>query len=144
MNLPRIVIVFFLVALASCASNGPNLSSSQRAQIAQIDLALKLVSEHHFAEAETIIQPLIHSKNFGRLPSAEQYRGLLTAAKLAFTLKEPKLEYESRVRLLALPEATGSDRMSRLNAAKSGRRGSGLASAARPSRLARTVTMIEA
>lgn len=118
MDLSRIVSVFFLVALASCASNGPsNLSSSQRSQIAQIDLALKLVSEHQFPEAEAITQPLIHSKNFGRLPSAEQYRALMTAAKLAFTLKEPKLEYESRVRLLVLPESTGSDRMSRLNAA---------------------------
>jgi hypothetical protein len=118
MSLPRVVSVFFIAALAGCASNSPSsLPSPQRAQIAQIDLALKLVSEHHFAEAEGIIQPLIHAKNFGRLPSAEQYRGLLTAAKLAFTLKEPKLEYESRLRLLALPEATGSDRMSRLNAA---------------------------
>ena len=118
MNLPRVFGVFLFVALVSCASNGPsNLSSSQHAQIAQIDLSLKLVSEHHFSEAEGIIQPLIHAKDFGRLPSAEQYRALLTAAKLAFTLKEPTLEYESRVRLLALPEATGEDRMSRLNAA---------------------------
>jgi hypothetical protein len=118
MSFPRIISVFFLVALTSCASNGPsNVSSSERAQITQIDLAVKLVSEHQFAEAEAIIQPLIHSKNFDRLPSAEQYRALLTAAKLAFTLKEPKLEYQSRVRLLALPEATGDDRMSRLNAA---------------------------
>jgi hypothetical protein len=118
MNLPRTLSVFILVALTSCASNGPsNLSSSQRGQIAQVDLVLKLVSEHQFAEAEAIIQPLIHSKHFDRLPSAEQYRALLTAAKLAFTLKEPKLEYESRVRLLALPEATGEDRISRLNAA---------------------------
>jgi hypothetical protein len=118
MNIPRRVGVFFLVALASCAGNGPsNLPSSQRAQIAQIDLSLKLVSERQFAEAQGIIQPVIHAKNFGRLPSAEQYRALLTAAKLAFTLKELKLEYESRVRLLALPEATADDRMWRLNAA---------------------------
>ena len=117
MNIPRVVCVFFLVALASCANNGPSgLSSSQHAQIAQIDLSLKLVSQRQFAEAEGIIQPIIHGKDFGRLPSAEQYRALLTAAKLAFTLKEPKLEYESRVRLLALPEATADDRMSRLNA----------------------------
>jgi hypothetical protein len=114
----RVVCIFVLLALASCASNGPSgLSSSQRAQIVQIDLSLKLVSERQFAEAEAVIRPLIHAKGFGRLPSAEQYRALLTAAKLAFTLKEPKLEYESRVRLLALPEATGDDRMSRLNAA---------------------------
>ena len=118
MNLPRMLGVFLLVALTSCASNGPsNSPTSQRAQIAQIDLALKLVAERQFVEAEAIIQPLVHSKNFGRLTSAEQYRALLTAAKLAFTLKEPKLEYESRVRLLALPEATADDRMSRLNAA---------------------------
>ena len=118
MNITRIVAALLLVALASCASNGPsNLSTSQRAQIAQIDAALKLVSERHFAEAEAIIQPLIHAKNFGRLPSAEQYRALLTAAKLAFTLKEPKLEYESRVRLLALPEATSEDRVARVRAA---------------------------
>jgi tetratricopeptide (TPR) repeat protein len=118
MNIPRVVCVFFLVALASCANNGPSdLPSSQRAQIAQVDLSLKLVSERQFAEAEGVIQPVIHAKDFDRLPSGEQYRALLTAAKLAFTLKEPKLEYESRVRLLALPEATGDDRMSRLNAA---------------------------
>jgi len=118
MNLPRILSVFWLVVLASCVSDGPsNSSSSPRAQIAQIDLALKLVSERQFAESEAIMQPLVHAKNFGRLPSAEQYRALLTAARLAFTLKEPKLEYESRVRLLALPEATADDRMSRLNAA---------------------------
>jgi len=118
MDIPRVVCVFFLVALASCANNGPSdLRSSQRAQIAQVDLSLKLVSERQFAEAEGVIQPVIHAKAFDRLPSGEQYRALLTAAKLAFTLKEPKLEYESRVRLLALPEATGDDRMSRLNAA---------------------------
>jgi tetratricopeptide (TPR) repeat protein len=114
----RLLCAFLLLALASCTSNAPSsLSSSQRAEIAQIDAALKLVGEKHFAEAEVIIQPVIHAKDFGRLPSAEQYRALLTAARLAFTLKEPKLEYESRVRLLALPEATAEDRMSRVNAA---------------------------
>lgn len=81
------------------------MSSAQRAEIVQIDASLKLVAEQHFAEAEGVIQPVIHAKHFGRLPSAEQYRALLTAARLSFTLKEPKLEYESRVRLLALPEA---------------------------------------
>ena len=115
---PKILGIFLLLALGGCAGNqAPTLSASQRAEIAQIDAALKLVSEHHYVEAEGVIQPLIHAKDFGRLPSPEQYRALLTAAQLAFTLKEPKLEYESRVRLLALPEATADDRMSRLNAA---------------------------
>jgi hypothetical protein len=118
MNVARVVSMFFLVAIVSCASNRPSGAPlSLQAQIAQVDLSLKLVSEKKFAEAEGVIQPVIHAKNFGQLPSAEQYRALLTAAKLAFTLKEPKLEYESRVRLLALPEATADDRMSRLNAA---------------------------
>jgi hypothetical protein len=93
------------------------LSSAQRAEIGQIDESLKLVADHHFAEAEGVIQPVIHAKHFGRLPSEEQYRALLTAAKLAYTLKHPKLEYESRVRLLALPEATSEDRVSRVNSA---------------------------
>jgi tetratricopeptide (TPR) repeat protein len=110
-------VVFFLV-LAGCAGhNASTLSSSQRAQIAQIDAALKLVADRRFDEAESVIQPLIHARHFGRIPSAEQYRALRTAARLAFTLKQPKLEYESRVRLLALPEATPEDRVSRVNAA---------------------------
>lgn len=118
MNAPRIAFLFLLVSIASCAGNGPShLPSSQRARTAQIDISLNLVSERHFAEAESIIQPLIHAKDFGSLPSSEQYRALLTAAKLAFTLKEPQSEYESRVRLLALPEATAADRISRVNAA---------------------------
>jgi beta-barrel assembly-enhancing protease len=75
------------------------------------------VAGRHFDEAEAVIQPVIHGKNFGQLPSGEKYRALLTAARLAYTLKQPKLEYESRVRLLALPEATSDDRMSRVNAA---------------------------
>ncbi|HEX3912709.1 MAG TPA: hypothetical protein VHW71_04315 [Steroidobacteraceae bacterium] len=107
-----------IVILVGCAGNNAStMSSKQRAEIAQIDISLKLVANRQFAEAERVIQPVIHAKGFDRLPNSEQYRALLTAAKLAFTLKEPALEYESRVRLLALPEATGDDRMSRLNAA---------------------------
>jgi tetratricopeptide (TPR) repeat protein len=118
MNLARLLGTFMFLALASCATNKQSpLSAAQRAEIAQIDESLKLVANHQFAEAEAVIQPVIHSKHFGRLPSAEQYRALLTAAKLSFTLKEPKLEYESRVRLLALPQATSNDRVSRVNAA---------------------------
>jgi beta-barrel assembly-enhancing protease len=118
MNLCRLSGIFVLLALTGCAANkAPTLSSAQRAAIAQIDESLKLVADHHFAEAEGVIQPVIHAKHFGRLPSEEQYRALLTAARLAYTLKQPKLEYESRVRLLALPEATAEDRVSRVNAA---------------------------
>jgi hypothetical protein len=118
MNLARLHGLFVFLALCGCAANkAPTLSSAQRAEIAQIEASLKLVSEHNFAEAEGVIQPVIHAKHFDHLPSAEQYRALATAAKLAFTLKHPKLEYESRVRLLALPEATTEDRMSRVNAA---------------------------
>jgi beta-barrel assembly-enhancing protease len=104
--------------LAGCVANkAPTSSASQRAEIAQIDAALKLVVDHHFAEAEGVIQPVIHAKDFERLPSAEQYRALTTAAKLAVTLNHPKLEYERRVRLVALPEATAEDRVSRVSAA---------------------------
>ena len=118
MNLARVLGLFLFLALAGCAANNSNtLSSAQRAQVAQIDAVLKLVSERKFAEAESVIQPVIHATRFNRLPSAEQYRALLTAAKLSFTLKESKLEYESRVRLLALPEATSDDFASRVNAA---------------------------
>jgi tetratricopeptide (TPR) repeat protein len=118
MTLNRLFCALLVFALASCAANGPSaLSSSQRAQIGQIDFALKFVAEHKFSEAQGAIQPVIHAKDFGRLPSAEQYRALLTAAKLGFTLKQPKLEYESRVRLLALPQATAADRVSRISAA---------------------------
>ncbi len=118
MNLSRPLCFSLFLALGGCATNkAPTLSVSQRAAIAQIDATLKLVAEHHFAEAEGVIQRVIHAKDFGRLPSTEQYRGLLTAAKLGYTLKHPKLEYESRVRLLALPEATAEDRVSRANAA---------------------------
>jgi hypothetical protein len=117
-NCTRFFVISLLLALAGCAANkSTDLSASQRAEIAQIDAALKLVAEHHFAEAEGVIQPVVHAKDFGRLPSAQQYRGLMTAAKLGYTLKHPKLEYESRVRLLTLPEATAEDRMSRVNAA---------------------------
>lgn len=118
MNRCRLSGIFVFLALTGCAVNKvPTLSSAQRAEIAQINASLKLVADRHLAEAESVIQPVIHAKHFGRLPSAEQYRALLTAAKLSFTLKHPKLEYESRVRLLALPEATAEDRMSRVNAA---------------------------
>jgi tetratricopeptide (TPR) repeat protein len=118
MQLSRFLSSLVLLALAGCAANkAPVSSSAQLDQITQIDAALKLVTEHHFAEAEGVIQPVIHAKEFGRLPSAEQYRALLMAAKLGFTLKHSKLEYESRVRLLALPEATADDRQSRVNAA---------------------------
>jgi tetratricopeptide (TPR) repeat protein len=118
MNLARLLGTFMFLAVASCATNKQStLSSAQRAAIAQIDESLKLVADHHFAEAEAVIQPVIHAKYFDRLPSAEQYRALLTAARLAYSLKEPKLEYESRLRLLALPEATTEDRVSRLRAA---------------------------
>jgi tetratricopeptide (TPR) repeat protein len=118
MKTSSLAIVLLILALAGCATNNASrLSSPQRAAIAQIDESLKLVADHHFAEAEGVIQPVIHAKVFGRLPSAEQYRALLTAAKLGYTLKHPKLEYESRVRLLVLPEATSEDRVSRVNAA---------------------------
>jgi beta-barrel assembly-enhancing protease len=118
MDLSRRLSIFVFLALAGCATNkAPTLSSAQRAAIAQIDESLKLVADRKFAEAEGVIQPVIHAKHFDRLPSAEQYRALLTAAKLSFTLKEPKLEYESRVQLLALPEATSDDALSRVNAA---------------------------
>jgi beta-barrel assembly-enhancing protease len=117
-HLFRIVSVFFLLALAGCATNGPpTLSTSQRAAIAQIDIAVKLAAERDFVKAEGVIQEVIHAKDFRRLPSAEHYRALLTAAKLAYTLKEPKLEYESRVRVVALPEATAEDRVARVSAA---------------------------
>jgi tetratricopeptide (TPR) repeat protein len=110
--------IFVFLALAGCATNhGATLSSAQRAAIAQIDESLKLVADQHFTEAEDAIQPIIHAKHFGRLPSAEQYRALLTAAKLGYTLKHPQLEYESRVRLLVLPEATSDDRVLRVRAA---------------------------
>jgi hypothetical protein len=92
-NLCKLIGIFLLLALSSCSGNNSStLSSSQRAQIAQIDAALKLVADHHFAETEGAIQPVIHAKNFGRLPSAEQYRALTKAANLAVTLKQPKLE----------------------------------------------------
>jgi tetratricopeptide (TPR) repeat protein len=117
MTMSRFLSVLMLLVLAGCAANRPISPQSQLDQIGQIDAALKLVRERHFADAEDVVQPVIHAKDFGRLPSAEQYRALLTAAKLAFTLKHPKLEYESRVRLLALPEATAEDRQSRVNAA---------------------------
>jgi beta-barrel assembly-enhancing protease len=118
MQIPRSFIFLLFLAFAGCATNkGPTSTGSQLEKIGQIDTALKLVAQHRFAEAEGVIQPVIHAKDFVRLPSTEQYRALLTAAKLAFTLKHPKLEYESRVRLLALPEATADDRQSRVNAA---------------------------
>ena len=118
MNLSRLLSVVVFIAIAGCAGNmAPTMSSAQQAAIAQIDESLKLVAGHHFAEAESVIQPVIHAKNFERLPSAEQYRALLTAARLGYTLNHPKLEYESRVRLLALPEATSEDRASRVRAA---------------------------
>jgi beta-barrel assembly-enhancing protease len=118
MNLSKLPGLFVFLLLCGCAANNAStLSSAQRAALAQIDESLKLVAGHHFEEAEAVIQPVIHDKHFGRLPSAEQYRALLMAARLAYTLKQPKLEYESRVRLLALPEATSDDRMSRVNAA---------------------------
>jgi tetratricopeptide (TPR) repeat protein len=114
----RLLGILLVFVLAGCAGNSvSSLSASQRAEVAKIDTALKLVAERQFAEAQGVIQPVIHAKGFGRLPSAEQYRALLTAAKLAFTLKQPKLEYETRVRLLALPEATAADRLSRVRAA---------------------------
>jgi tetratricopeptide (TPR) repeat protein len=118
MKISSLPIVLLLLVMGGCAANkSTDLSASQRAETAQIDAALKLVAEHHFPEAEGIIQPVVHAKDFGRLPSAEQYRALLTAARLGYTLKHPKLEYESRVRLLRLPEATTEDRVSRVNAA---------------------------
>jgi beta-barrel assembly-enhancing protease len=117
-NLCRFLGVFLLLALTGCATNNAStLSSAQRAEIAQIDESLTLLAEHHFAEAESVIQSVIHAKNFGRLPSAEQYRALTTAAKLAVTLNHPKLEFESRVRVVALPEATAEDRVARVSAA---------------------------
>jgi hypothetical protein len=126
MNLCRLSGICVFLALTGCAANkAPTLSSAQRAEIAQIDASLKLVADRHFAEAEGIIQPVIHARDFSRLPSAEQYRALTTAAKVAFTLKHPKLEYESRVRLLALPEATVEDRQVRVNAAYSQARSCG-------------------
>jgi len=118
MDLAKLPWLIAVLALAGCAANNSTtLTSAQRAEIAHIDESLKLVADHHFDQAEAVIQPVIHAKHFGRLPSAEQYRALQTAARLAFTLKQPKLEYESRVRLLALPEATSDDRVSRVNAA---------------------------
>jgi beta-barrel assembly-enhancing protease len=118
MTKSRFLSFLVVLVLAGCAANkAPISSASQLDQTAQIDATLKLVSGRHFEEAEAVIQPLVHSKDFSRLPSAEQYRALLTAAKLGFTLKHPKLEYESRVRLLALPEAAADDRRSRVNAA---------------------------
>jgi hypothetical protein len=60
----RCLGISLILVLGGCAaSKATDLSSSQRAEIAQIDAALKLVAE------------------------------------LAVTLKHPKLEYESRVRL---------------------------------------------
>lgn len=89
--IPLLSVVAFLT-VAGCASNNSTpLSSAQRAQVAQIDTALKLAAERRYTEAEGIIQPDIHAKHFDRLPSAEQYRALLSAAKLAFDLKQPKL-----------------------------------------------------
>jgi hypothetical protein len=118
MGFLRLVVVLVAVTLSCCTTNGTStMSSSQLASIGQIDAALKLVADRRFAEAEGVIQPVIHAKDFGRLPSAEQYRALLTAAKLGFTLQHSKLEYESRVRLLALPQATAEDRLSRVRAA---------------------------
>jgi tetratricopeptide (TPR) repeat protein len=117
MNLSRLIGVVLFLALAGCAANNPLTESAQRAAIVQIDLSLKLAADHDYVKAQSVIHEVIHAKDFGRLPSAEQYRALTTAAKLAFTLKQPKLDYESRVRLLALPEATADDRMARVRAA---------------------------
>lgn len=119
MSLSKIIAgASILLALVGCAGNGSStLLGPQLAEIAKIDTALKLVADKQFQRAEGVIQPVIHAKKFNRLPSAEQYRALLTAARLAYTLKKPQLEYESRVRLLALPEATSKDRVSRVNAA---------------------------
>ena len=118
MNLARPLCIVLVLTVAGCAADKPlNSSVSQQAEIVQIDLSLKLAAEHDYVKAQGVIQEVIHAKDFGRLPSGEQYRALLTAAKLAFTLKEPKLEYENRVRLLALPEATAADWISRVSAA---------------------------
>ena len=118
MKTTKAIIVLLFLTLAACAANKPlTLPESQRAAIVQIDLSLKLAADHDYVKAQDVIQEVIHAKDFGRLPSAEQYRALLTAAKLAFTLKQPKLEYENRVRLLTLPEASVEDRLSRVNAA---------------------------
>ena len=116
MNLSRLFGFLLILALASCASTNPT-PSSQRAEIGQIDTAQKLAADHRDAEADAAIQSLINTKNFRELPSAEQYRALLTASKLASTLNAAQLEYEDWVRLVALPEATADDRMSRFKAA---------------------------
>lgn len=118
MKMSAFPLGFFLLTIAGCAANPPpTLPGTQLAAQAQIQSAAALAANKQYAEAETTIQPVIHAKNFGQLPSPDQYQALKLAAKLAFTLKHTKLEYESRVRLMTLPEATEQDRRSRVNAA---------------------------
>jgi tetratricopeptide (TPR) repeat protein len=118
MKLFRLLGIALFLALTGCSANRPlTLSVSQQAEIVRIDFALQLATDHEFARAEGVIQEIIHAKDFDRLPSTEQYRALTVAAKLAVNLKHPKLEFESRVRLVALPEATAQDRALRVDAA---------------------------
>jgi tetratricopeptide (TPR) repeat protein len=105
--------------LSGASSRGASLGTSQdtAAGVAQLDAALQLIAEKHLAEGEIALQTVISAKYFGGLASEDQYRALEAAAQVALVLKHTKLEYESRTRLLSLPQATADDRWKQVYAA---------------------------
>ena len=122
----RLISILWLLGLVACVSGRPATSvgtgsaSSADAGAAALpwDQATQLLADQNWPQAVAALRVIIEAKSFDRLPEGTRYQALSTAGAVMVQHGTLQVGYDYLVRATAMPEATFSDWLDRLQAAR--------------------------
>jgi beta-barrel assembly-enhancing protease len=114
----RLVSILWVLGLVACVSSRPDTSAAAGTAAQQWDQATQLLEDKNWPRAILALRTLIDAKSFATLPADTRYKALSTAGMVMVQHGALELGYEYLVRATAMPEATFSDWLGRLQAAR--------------------------
>jgi tetratricopeptide (TPR) repeat protein len=120
----RLISILWLLCLVACvsgrpaASVGPGTGTDAGAAPPQWEQAMQLLADQNWPQAIAALRVTIDAKSFDRLPEGTRYKALSTAGNVMVQHGTLQVGYGYLVRATAMPEATFSDWLGRLQAAR--------------------------
>ncbi len=114
----RILPWLTVLALAACSTHPPHDAQSRGQPVAadpaasrRLDDALQLIADKQFDAGLDALRSVIDARSFASLPSDDQHRALLEAARAEMRFQRWPLAKEYMARAAAMPQATADDRL---------------------------------
>ena len=122
LSMLRSISILWLLGLVACVSGRPATSvgtgTNAGAAASQWDQATQLLADQNWPQAIAALRVIIDAKSFDHLPEGTRYKALSTAGAVMAHHGTLQVGYDYLVRATAMPEATFSDWLERLQAAR--------------------------